>query len=175
MKATQLFILVLSVGLCSCRGKSPSPMTDQDLAKAQKELIRENKRQHTEEMKAIKDFIATANWPMQETNSGLHYWIYTNGSGNTAQKDEVVWMAYTISLLDGTLCYSADSLNAKQIHIGHDNIETGLHEALQLMRAGDKAKFIFPSHLAFGFTGDSKKIPQNASVIYDLHLLRIEP
>jgi FKBP-type peptidyl-prolyl cis-trans isomerase len=43
------------------------------------------------------------------------------------------------------------------------------------MRAGDKARFIFPSHLAFGFTGDSQKIPQNASVIYDIQLLRIEP
>jgi peptidylprolyl isomerase len=43
------------------------------------------------------------------------------------------------------------------------------------MHEGDKAKFIFPSHLAFGFTGDSGKIPQNASVIYDIHLLKILP
>lgn len=175
MKPIIFLVATISIFLCACRGKSSSPMTDQQLAKAQKELINENKRQHTEEMKAIKDFIQKSEWPMKETSSGLHYWIYQDGTGTQARKDQHVWITYSISLLDGTQCYSNDSLNAKHIHIGHDNIETGLHEALQLMRSGDKAKFIFPSHLAFGFTGDSKKIPQNASVIYDLHLLRIEP
>jgi len=175
MKKLVSLLMILVIVLISCRGKSPSPMTDNDLAKAQKDLIQENKRQHAEEMKAIKDFIATSSWPMKGTSSGLHYWIYQNGAGDAARKDQHVWIAYDIRLLDGTACYSADSLNPKHIHIGHESIETGMHEALQLMKEGDKAKFIFPSHLAFGFTGDSKKIPQNASVIYDLHLLRIEP
>jgi FKBP-type peptidyl-prolyl cis-trans isomerase len=112
---------------------------------------------------------------MQESATGLQYWIYENGSGPLAKKDQHVWITYAISLLDGTVCYTTDTANAKHIHIGHDNIESGLHEAMQLMHAGDKAKFVFPSHLAFGFTGDSRKIPQNASVIYDIHLIRIEP
>jgi FKBP-type peptidyl-prolyl cis-trans isomerase len=150
-------------------------MTDQELAAAQKELIKENKRQHAEEMSTIREFIKKSNWPMQETPTGLHYWIYENGSGESAKKDQHVWISYTISLLDGTLCYSADDSQPKEIHVGHDNIEIGLHEAMQLMKTGDRAKFIFPSHLAFGFTGDSRKIPQNASVIYDIHLIRIEP
>lgn len=175
MKIQTIFFIVIVAFLHACKGKSSSPMTDQELAKAQKDLIRESKRQHTEEMQAIKEFITKSNWPMQESATGLHYWIYENGSGPLAKKDQHVWITYTISLLDRTVCYTADAANAKHIHIGHDNIESGLHEAMQLMRAGDKAKFVFPSHLAFGFTGDSKKIPQNASVIYDIQLMRIEP
>jgi FKBP-type peptidyl-prolyl cis-trans isomerase len=175
MKIQTFFLLLLVAALYACKGKSSSPITDQDLSKAQKDLIRENKRQHTEEMEAIKEFIGKSNWPMQETATGLQYWIYENGSGPLANKDQHVWITYTISLLDGTVCYTTDAANAKHIHIGHDNIESGLHEAMQLMRAGDKAKFVFPSHLAFGFTGDSNKIPQNASVIYDIQLRRIEP
>jgi FKBP-type peptidyl-prolyl cis-trans isomerase len=166
-----LSVLILS----SCKGKSPRSMTDQELAAAQKELIKENKRQHAEEMTAIREFIKTSNWTMQETPTGLQYWIYEHGTGENAQKDQHVWISYTISLLDGTVCYTADDNQPKEIHIGHDNIESGLHEAMQLMKAGDRAKFIFPSHLAFGFTGDSRKIPQNASVIYDIHLIRIQP
>ena len=175
MKTQTFFLLLLVAALHACKGKSSSPITDQDLSKAQKDLIRENKRQHTEEMEAIKEFIGKSSWPMQESATGLQYWIYENGSGELAKKDQHVWIAYTISLLDGTVCYTTDAANAKHIHMGHENIERGLHEAMQLMRAGDKAKFIFPSHLAFGFTGDSNKIPQNASVIYDIQLLRIEP
>jgi len=150
-------------------------MTDQELARAQKELIKDNKRQHNDEMAAIKKFISEKKWPMQETSTGLHYWIYENGKGVQAQKDDRVLITYAISLLDGTACYQADAANPKEIHIGHGNIESGLHEALQLMHEGDKAKFILPSHLAFGFTGDSQKIPQNASVVYEIQLLSIQP
>jgi FKBP-type peptidyl-prolyl cis-trans isomerase FkpA len=171
----RFLVLIIVMAVFSCKGKSPSPMTDQDLARAQKELINDNKRQHNAEMLAIKNFISEKQWPMQETPTGLHYWIYEPGKGNQAKKDDRVAVSYTISLLDGTKCYESDAANPKEIHIGHGNIESGLHEALQLMHEGDKAKFILPSHLAFGFTGDSQKIPQNASVLYEIQLLRIQP
>jgi FKBP-type peptidyl-prolyl cis-trans isomerase FkpA len=168
-----LSFLLLVVMLVSCKGKGPRPMTDQELARAQQDMVMENKRQHEEEMKKIKAFIAEKQWPMQETATGLNYWIYEPGTGKQAHKDDHVWIAYTISLPDGTICYTATPAEPKEIHIGHENIESGLHEAMQLMHEGDKARFIFPSHLAFGFTGDSNKIPQNATVIYDIQLLRI--
>ncbi|MFN5296322.1 MAG: FKBP-type peptidyl-prolyl cis-trans isomerase [Flavobacteriales bacterium] len=173
MRTLLPFIALLFIA--ACKGKSPSPMTEQDMARAQKDLVEENRRQHNAEMKNIKEYIEKSGVPMEETSTGLHYRIYENGTGPKALKDEHVWIAYSIGLLDGTICYTADVTNPKHVHIGHDNVESGLHEALQLMRAGDKARFIFPSHLAFGFTGDSQKIPQNASVIYDIQLLRIEP
>ena len=171
----KLIVYLLAIGiLCSCKGKSPSPMTDQELSQAQKNLIVENKRQHAEEMKTIKALISERGWPMIETPTGLHYMMVEPGTGKRAEKDEHVFIAYTIRLLDGTVCYEANASDAKEIHIGHDNIEIGLHEAMQLMHEGEKARFIFPSHLAFGFTGDSRKIPQNASLIYEIQLLRIQ-
>jgi len=159
--------------LNSCKEKKPGPLTEQEIARTRKELVEENKRNHQEEIVAIKDFIAKTKWPMQETTTGLHYWIYEEGGGKQAKKDDRVIITYTISLLDGTLCYQTDTQNAKEIHIGHGSIESGLHEALPLMHSGDRARFIFPSHLAFGFTGDSQKIPQRATLLYDIHMLRI--
>jgi len=159
--------------LNACKGKSPAPLSEQEILRTRKELVEENKRNHQEEIAVIKNFIAASAWPMQETTTGLHYWIYEQGNGKKAQKDDRVMITYSISLLDGTLCYQTNTENAKEIHIGHGNIESGLHEALQLMHAGDKARFIFPSHLAFGLTGDSQKIPQRATLLYDIHMLRI--
>jgi FKBP-type peptidyl-prolyl cis-trans isomerase FkpA len=170
--ASVLIILLLT---SSCKERNQRTVTDADMARAQQQLINENRKQHNDEMKNIKSFIADAKWPMQETGTGLHYWIYEPAQGAQAQKDQHVLITYKISLLDGTLCYEATPAEPKDVFIGHDNVETGLHEALQLMHEGEKAKFIFPSHLAFGFTGDSGKIPQNASVIYDIHLLKILP
>jgi len=169
------FILLLSLVTASCKERNQRAMTEQDFTHAQKVLIEENRKQHADEMKAIHVFIEKQQWPMTETATGLHYWIYAPGSGALAKKDDHVLIGYKISLLDGTLCYEATDAEPKGLCIGHDNVESGLHEALQLMHEGDRAKFVFPSHLAFGFTGDSGKIPQNASVIYDIHLLRIQP
>lgn len=165
--------LTLLTFLNACREKSITPPSEQEIARTKNELVEENKRNHQVEIAAIKTFIDTSNWPMQETRTGLHYWIYEPGNGESAKKDDHVLITYTISLLDGTICYKTDTENAKEIHIGHGQIETGLHEALQLMHAGDKARFIFPSHLAFGLTGDSQKIPQRASLVYDIQLLQI--
>jgi FKBP-type peptidyl-prolyl cis-trans isomerase FkpA len=101
----------------------------------------------------------------------LQYWIYEPGEGAQVKENDLAAISYTITLLDGTVCYETTDANPKMVHVGHDNVETGLHEALQLMHVGDKARVILPSHLAFGLTGDSGKIPQNASVVYDLHLI----
>jgi FKBP-type peptidyl-prolyl cis-trans isomerase len=54
-----------------------------------------------------------------------------------------------------------------------DNVESGIHEVLLYMSEGDRARVILPSHMAFGYTGDSNKIPQNASLLYDLKILEI--
>lgn len=173
---SKFFSIIIVVLLATaCKERNQRTVNESDMARAQKDLIKENRKQHTDEMKQIKAFVADAKWPMQETATGLHYWIYEPSQGTQALKHQHVLIAYKISLLDGTLCYEASPANPKDVFIGHDNVETGLHEALQLMHEGEKAKFIFPSHLAFGFTGDSGKIPQNASVIYDIHLLKILP
>jgi FKBP-type peptidyl-prolyl cis-trans isomerase len=59
------------------------------------------------------------------------------------------------------------------VKVGRDNVESGLHEAIQLMRKGDRAKFDLPSFRAFGLTGEGK-IPMNASVVYDIYLVEIQ-
>jgi FKBP-type peptidyl-prolyl cis-trans isomerase len=42
------------------------------------------------------------------------------------------------------------------------------------MHVGDRAKFIVPSHLAFGLLGDQNKIPQHATLVYDIELVKIK-
>lgn len=125
-------------------------------------------------MKEIAHFIKKKEWPMTETKTGLEYWVYENGNGAVVKENDHAFISYKIYLLNDSLCYETGDDKPKRIVVGHDNVETGLHEALQLLHVGDRAKIILPSHLAFGFTGDSGKIPQNASVVYDIHLISAE-
>lgn len=157
---------------CNCsRGRHDVPLNPADV---QAELIEANKKKHQLETEHIKTFIGNKKWPMTETNSGLHYWIYKNGTGEIAAQGQRVSLAYTVSLTDGTECYRADENNPGTFVIGRDNVESGLHEMVQLMHVGDKAKVILPSHLAFGLTGDSQKIPGNATLVYDIELLAVK-
>ena len=54
-------------------------------------------------------------------------------------------VSYTISLLDGTLCYDSKTEGPKQFKVGKDIVESGVHQAVELMHAGDKGLFIIPS------------------------------
>lgn len=50
---------------------------------------------------------------------------------------------------------------SQKLLVGKDNVEAGLHEGIQLMHVGDQMRFILPSHLAHGLTGDQSKIPRS--------------
>jgi len=80
---------------------------------------------------------------------------------------------YRISLLDGTLCYSSDSLGVKEFAIGHGGVESGLEEGILLLKVGDKARFIMPPFKAHGLLGDMKKIPARSIIVYEIELLKL--
>lgn len=76
---------------------------------------------------------------------------------DTAHVGDLVTVDFEISLLDGTICYSSSENGPESFIVEKADIESGLHEAMQLMCTGDRAKFILPSHMAHGLIGDEEK------------------
>lgn len=168
-------LILLGLAMAGCNGCTRKGEVQQvDYDKLQSELIEASKQQHQDETEAIKKWIRKQNWPMEESKTGLHYWIYQTSTGEQAKAGLIAVISYTSSLTDGTVCYQTSDADPVEFLIGQDNVESGLHEALLLMKTGEHAKLVLPSHLAFGFTGDSGKIPQNATVVYDLHLIALK-
>ncbi|MFN9392737.1 MAG: FKBP-type peptidyl-prolyl cis-trans isomerase [Flavobacteriales bacterium] len=167
--------IILCCALLGCNGcRDQRESSQADCRDIQEALIESNRRRHQQEDERIKAFCLEKQWPVSVTGTGLHYWIYEQGTGPKGTNGQVAVVAYTISLMDGKVCYTADRLHPARFVIGKDAVESGLHEVLLLMRTGDKAHLVMPSHLAFGFTGDSGCIPQESTVIYDLHVLDLE-
>lgn len=137
-------------------------------------MINAHRNQNKQEMQQIADYAQKNNWPVQITGTGISYWIYQVGKGLQPKEGQTAIIKYEVSLLDGTVCYKGGSNGGASFKIGHDHVESGLHEAVQLLHVGDKAKVILPSYRAFGITGDGDKIPSNASVVYDIELLGIQ-
>lgn len=137
-------------------------------------MIAANKLRIKREDLRIAAYAKHRNWQMQTTGTGLRYLIYSNGEGELPLEGNTAVINYEVKLLDGTLCYSSDSNGTKGITLGRSEVENGLDEGLRLMRVGDKARIIIPSHLAFGLLGDGDKIPSHAVLVYDIELIDIK-
>jgi gliding motility-associated peptidyl-prolyl isomerase len=128
-----------------------------------------------EEDEEIESFLSRRpDWRMTKTGTGLRYFIYEKSENNdTARVGDEVLINFNISLLNGDICYTSEKNGAESFIVEKADIESGLHEAFQLMCSGDKAKFILPSHMAHGMIGDEDKIPPLTPVIYDIDLIEI--
>lgn len=159
-----LLAIVLFLHACGDKHRQQPPVVKQD------PLLRANKQLVKEESLLIDNYIKRHGWEMEKTGTGLRYMIYQKGSGVKAQNGQIALIDYTVTLLDGTECYSSETSGPQEFLIGQDNVESGLHEAILLMKVGDKGKFILPPHLAHGLIGDMNKIPARSTIIYDVHL-----
>lgn len=136
-------------------------------------LIQKHQNRIQTEEDRINAYIKRRNWSMLETGSGLRYRIVEKGSGPSAKEGMRAFVNYKISLLNGSLCY-ASTEEPESFIIGHDAVESGLHEGIQYLNEGDKAVLIMPPHLAHGLIGDRDKIPANASLVFEIDLLKLE-
>jgi FKBP-type peptidyl-prolyl cis-trans isomerase FkpA len=149
--------------------KPDKPVTElkEPLIKANKEVVRAENEQ-------IEDFLRRYKWDMTETGSGLRYMIYHHGKGPASERGSVAELAYSVTFLTGDTVYTSREKGNLEFVPGNAQVISGLEEGILLLREGDRAKFIIPSHLAFGLIGDQDRIGQKATLVYDVELLKIK-
>lgn len=107
-----------------------------------------------------------------QSESGLRFMRYCHGIGpDLAIVGQLAIIRVKIELLDGRVCYETPQDEIERVVIAKSEKETGIHEALQLMMKGDKAKLILPSYLGHGLLGDRMKIPPQSALYIDLQLI----
>ena len=109
------------------------------------------------------------------TDSGLRYKILQNGNGKQATKGAMVSVHYKGQLLDGTVFDS--SYKRKEpidFNVGVGQVISGWDEGIQLLKVGDKARFVVPSNLAYGSSGARGAIPPDAILIFDVELMDVK-
>ena len=111
----------------------------------------------------------------QKTESGLRYQIIQKGDGKQAEKGKTVSVHYKGSLVDGQEFDS--SYKRKQpieFPLGRGNVIEGWDEGIALLKVGDKARFVIPSHLGYGSRGAGGVIPPDATLIFDVELMDVK-
>lgn len=165
--------LTLCVLLASCN-ENGKPDKKVDPRPYKESLMEANKHLTRTERTDIIRYIDRHGWEMDTTGSGLRYMIYEQGSGPKVLSGQVVRFNYQVSLLTGKVCYTSEERGAKEFLVGKGGVERGLEEAVLLLRVGDSARIILPSHLAFGLLGDDDCIPKKAVVVYDIEILKVK-
>ncbi len=106
------------------------------------------------------------------TASGLQYEVLTAGSGTKPNASDNVTVHYQGTTLDGLEFDSSYKRNAPAT-FPLNRVISGWTEGLQLMQVGAKYKFFIPSELAYGTRGAGSDIPPNATLIFDVELLKV--
>ena len=105
--------------------------------------------------------------------SGLQYKVIKEGTGETPTVKDKVRANYRGTLLDGTEFGNSYKSN-KPAEFPVTGVIKGWSEALQLMKVGSKWELYIPADLAYGERGRPPTIPPNATLIFDVELLKIK-
>lgn len=173
---TYLAILFCALLLCACHGDpKPEPPQAINQEKLRQQFVKANQQVVQKENDEMDYYQKMHQLPFVRTASGVRYYVYkASAKGDSIREGDVVTMSYTVSLLDGTECYSSQDKGSKEFMVGQDELESGIHKGVQLIKNGDKALFLIPSHLAHGLLGDYKKIPPQSPILYDVEIMKVQ-
>ncbi|TAH38795.1 MAG: hypothetical protein EYC69_14000 [Bacteroidetes bacterium] len=164
--------ILLVISSLSCKEKRKEIHIDENELREQ--LMDANKNLLRSEFHLIDSFIQAHNYQMKETGSGLRYQIVKNVEGRQAIAGDEVLIRYKAFLLNGELCQQSPNAGPEEVKLGEARLNRGLEEALLLMKEGEVARLVIPSHLGYGIRGDGKLIPPASILYYEINLMAIK-
>lgn len=125
--------------------------------------------------KAQDNLLGALSEGFDQTESGLLYKIIQKGDGIKPQKGQNVSLHYKGMFAEGGVFDDSYKRgNPIEFPIGMGNVIPGWDEGILLLNKGDKARFVIPSHLAYGEAGAGGVIPPNATLVFDVELMNIK-
>lgn len=104
--------------------------------------------------------------------SGLQYEVLAEGKGRKPKATDKVQCHYHGTLIDGQVFDSSIQRGTPAV-FGVNQVIPGWVETLQLMPEGSRWKLYIPSDLAYGEQGAGGSIPANATLIFEVELIKI--
>ena len=164
---TMLLFIVFTTFMSCKQQQARMPISRSSGTFMKESAVRNKKLVAGEEGKI--DSIIKSNPKIEYIASKKGYWYYyeTKNERDTLRpkKGDVASFDYEIMDLKGNVVYSEVELKPQTYSVDKQNIMMGLRDGIKLMRKNEKVTFLFPSHMAFGYRGDLKRIITNQPII----------
>ncbi|HBJ83922.1 MAG TPA: peptidylprolyl isomerase [Verrucomicrobiales bacterium] len=110
---------------------------------------------------------------LHTTASGLQYEVLRRGTGTVSPTaTDTVRVHYHGTTLSGAV-FDSSVERGEPISFPLNGVIRGWTEGVQLMKVGDKFRFVIPFNLAYGANSPSPKIPPYSTLVFEIELLGI--
>ena len=177
MKMLRSLPLILLAGLTACDDPEPRRPVQGKTDRFIEESVIRNRQLLAQEETRIKEIIEKDTLH-EYLNSGSGFWYYyetknDTGSGSIAENDAVT-LSYMLASLNNDTLYSADDIGVLQVRVDKEALFPGLREGIKLLKSGEKATFLFPSALGYGYPGDQDRIGTNVPLKCSVSIIQVE-
>ena len=109
-----------------------------------------------------------------KTESGLQYRIINDGNGSKSPILSSFVTVHYVGKLENGDEFDSSYRRDQPSSFSVNGVIPGWTEALQLMREGDKWELTIPPELGYGTQGAGDVIPPNATLIFEIELIKID-
>ncbi|MGH1385522.1 gliding motility-associated peptidyl-prolyl isomerase GldI [Kordia sp.] len=173
-----VFLGIIFISVISCAQQEARKAVNIRSGTFLKESVERNKALIAKEEANIQEYIKrdTLNTYIA-SNNGFWYSYTKKNTEETylPKKGDTLTYEFNISkMTNGNVIYKKEELGTQQYVVEKQQIIPGLRFGLQLMKKGETVTFLFPSHIAYGYHGDNKRIGTNIPIQSTITLLDIK-
>lgn len=169
-------ILLCILIFTACKGPEPRKPVSQKSGSFFRESIDRNKQLLAQEEALFKKWMA-ADTTQKYLRSPNGYWYFYEVQDTAQAKlpsaGDIVLITYNIRTLENDTVYAETEIGNINFKIDKEEYFPGLRTGVKLLKKGEKATFLFPSSLAYGYPGDKNKIGTNEPLVASITLLDI--
>ncbi|OXA98022.1 gliding motility-associated peptidyl-prolyl isomerase GldI [Flavobacterium oncorhynchi] len=174
-----LYTLLFTVLLAGCKHheEARKPISRASGTFMKKSADR-NKKLVANEEDVIKKIIKT-NPKVKYYATRKGYWFSYDEKNNTdtatPKKGDIAYFNLEVKDINGKIIYSEADLGPQTYYVDKQDIMMGLRDGIKYMKKNETVTFLFPSHIAYGYHGDNKKIGTNQPLICTVTLRNFVP
>lgn len=162
----RITIALLLLGTCNGQGAEQAPVE-------RKDLLQENRSAVKLEDRDIDLFAQRHGLSLNRSGTGVRHALLRDAPGDSVRPGQWAQVRYRMELLNGDTAYISSTEGPESFRVEEDDVESGLHEAIQHLSPGDSAIIVIPSYRAHGLIGDQDRVPPRSTVVYRIGLARV--